>query len=205
MTVIAARRVLTGTLDLADAWVQFGGDTISAVGTGAPPEPPAEQLDGWLLPGFVDVHVHGGGGGSFSRAQVAEATRFHLQHGTTTMLASLVSEPVDALVEQVTALLPYVESGAIAGIHLEGPFIAAARCGAHDTHVLRNPDAASVHALLAAGGAAIKMVTLAPELPGALAAIALLAERGIIAALGHSDAHTPEALAGIDAGATQVT
>ncbi len=204
-TILRASRVITGQHDLTDAWVHIDDDRILAVGQGDATLEPTEQIEGWLLPGFVDVHVHGGGGGSFSRGEVELAAGFHRQHGTTTMLASLVSEPIDDIIAQVQHLLPFVNNGMVAGIHLEGPFLAARRCGAHDPKLLISPDADTVERVVAAGQGSIKMVTIAPELPGALDAIRLFRDRGIIAALGHSDADGSLAGQAVDAGATQIT
>jgi N-acetylglucosamine-6-phosphate deacetylase len=118
------------------------------------------------------------------------------------MLASLVSDPIRALVNQQAALRELVEDGELAGIHLEGPFIAEARCGAHDPAVLREPDPAAVDALLHAGHGAVRMVTLAPELPGGVRAVRQLTEAGVIAAIGHTDGTEEQIRPAIDAGAT---
>lgn len=203
--IIFAERVITGYHDLHDAWVAVDNGFIVDAGIGNPPSGQIEQVDGWLIPGFVDIHVHGGGGGSFSHGGVESATAFHRRHGTTTMLASLVSEPIDELRRQISALAPYVDDGTIAGIHLEGPFIAERRCGAHDPHVLVSPAGPVVDDVIAAGAGTIRMVTIAPELEGALAAISVFASHGIVAALGHSDAEAADAHYGVNAGATLVT
>src|SRR4029434_6198184 len=124
-----------------------------------------------VVPGYVDLHVHGGGGASYSSGDEDEARRvaqFHLAQGTTTSLASLVSASMDDLVRQVTALVPLVEDGTVAGIHLEGPYISPARRGAHDPAVLREPSLDELDRLLDASHGTIRMITLAPELPGAL-------------------------------------
>lgn len=204
-TIIFADRVITGHHDLHDAWVCVEQGFIVDAGIGNPPSGQIEQVDGWLIPGFVDVHVHGGGGGSFSRAEVEVAAAFHRQHGTTSMLASLMSESMDELKQQIRALLPHVERGSIAGIHLEGPFIAERRCGAHDPGVLCAPRGEYVEELLAVAAGAIRMVTIAPELEGAQSAIAVFASHGVTAALGHSDATATDAHFGANAGASVVT
>jgi N-acetylglucosamine-6-phosphate deacetylase len=183
---------------------------IGAVGSGEAPGD-VEVVDasgGWVVPGFVDIHCHGGGGESFTDtdpARVRRAVAAHRRHGTTTQLASLVSRPVPELVNQVAALADLTADGLIAGIHLEGPFLSAARCGAHDPSVLRPPDDESVSALLAAGRGAIRMVTIAPELDGALTAVKRLTSAGVLAALGHTDATEALVLPAIDAGATVAT
>jgi N-acetylglucosamine-6-phosphate deacetylase len=187
-------------------WLAVSGGLISGIGTGTPP--PGDQVDvagALVVPGFIDTHCHGGGGGSFSSAESKEivgAINAHRRHGTTTMVASLVSEPIRALVNQLSALRELVEDGELAGVHLEGPFIAAARCGAHDPAVLLEPDAAAVDALLRAGHGAVRMVTLAPELTGGVRAVRQLTEAGVIAAIGHTDGTEEQIRPAIDAGAT---
>ena len=134
-----------------------------------------------------------------------QAVDAHTAHGTTTMLASLVTRPVPVLVEQVATLADLVTDGLIAGIHLEGPFLSAARCGAHDPGLLRPPDPVSVDALLAAGRGTIRMVTVAPELEGAVPAVKRLVDAGVIAAIGHTDALAEDVVPAVDAGATVAT
>ncbi|HVV09670.1 MAG TPA: N-acetylglucosamine-6-phosphate deacetylase [Amycolatopsis sp.] len=189
-----------------DGWLSVSGARISGVGTGTPPSGTTVELHGALVvPGFIDSHCHGGGGGSFSSGdpkEILRAIHAHRRHGTTTMLASLVSEPIRSLVSQQSALRELVEEGELAGIHLEGPFIAAARCGAHDPAVLLEPDTAAVDALLRAGRGAVRMVTLAPELAGGVRAVRQLTEAGVIAAIGHTDGTEEQIRPAIDAGAT---
>jgi N-acetylglucosamine-6-phosphate deacetylase len=205
LVLTGARLALpTGLVD--DGWLAVSGERISGIGTGVPPHGELVELNGALVvPGFIDTHCHGGGGGSFSSAESKEIVRAiaaHRRHGTTTMLASLVSDPIRALVNQQAALRELVEDGELAGIHLEGPFIAEARCGAHDPAVLREPDPAAVDALLHAGHGAVRMVTLAPELPGGVRAVRQLTEAGVIAAIGHTDGTEEQIRPAIDAGAT---
>lgn len=189
-----------------DGWLAVSGGQISGIGTGTPPPGDAVPLAGALVvPGFIDTHCHGGGGGSFSSGESKEILRAiaaHRRHGTTTMLASLVSDPIRTLVNQEAALRELVEDGALAGIHLEGPFIAEARCGAHDPAVLLEPDTNSVDALLRAGHGTVRMVTLAPELAGGVRAVRQLTESGVIAAIGHTDGAEEQIRPAIDAGAT---
>ncbi|GDY32100.1 N-acetylglucosamine-6-phosphate deacetylase [Gandjariella thermophila] len=194
---------------LAGGWVAVRGATITAVGDGDPP--PGESVDAigcWVVPGFVDIHCHGGAGEAFGSADpdgVARAVTAHRRHGTTTMLASLVSRPVPDLAREIAALAELAEDGLVAGIHLEGPFLSAARCGAHDPAVLRPPDPASVDALLGAGRGQVRMVTLAPELDGAVDAVRRLAGAGVLAAIGHTDATEAQVRPAVDAGATVAT
>jgi N-acetylglucosamine-6-phosphate deacetylase len=158
-----------------------------------------------IVPGFVDLHCHGGGGHTFTTGDVDSAraaAAFHQRHGTTTMLASLVSSPYELMREATAAYVPLVTEGVLAGVHFEGPYLSGVRCGAQNPEFLRDPSSAELTALIELGRGAVRMVTIAPELPGALAAVELLVGAGVIAALGHTDATYEQTLAGIAAGAT---
>jgi N-acetylglucosamine-6-phosphate deacetylase len=211
--VLRGGRVVTGDGVLTDGWVEVADDgTIASVGTGAPEVPAGtEEIDlagDWLVPGFVDIHCHGGGGASYTEVapdRVEAAALAHRKHGTTTTMASLVSRPIPILLDQVSSLAEIAKDGIVAGIHLEGPFISAARCGAHDPAVLTNPDRESVRKLLDAGDGQIRMVTLAPELDGAIDAVREFVEAGVIVAIGHTDATEAQVRPAVDAGATVAT
>jgi N-acetylglucosamine-6-phosphate deacetylase len=207
--VLTGGRLATPGGLVDDGWLAVSGGLITGLGSGVPPEGERVDVEGSLVvPGFVDTHCHGGGGGSFSSADAKElscAVKAHRRHGTTTMLASLVSDPVRTLVDQMAALNELVQDGELAGIHLEGPFISQARCGAHDPAALREPDAGTVDALLTAGHGAVRMVTLAPELAGGVRAVRQLTEAGVIAAIGHTDGVEEQILPAVDAGATVAT
>ncbi len=157
-----------------------------------------------VVPGFVDTHVHGGGGGSSPAVpdQTATAVAFHRRHGTTTLLASLVSETPGDLLRQVRELTEQVQTGLVGGIHLEGPWLATHRCGAHDPALLRDPAADELDRVLDAGEGAIRMVTLAPERAGGLEAIRRIVDAGAVAAVGHTEATYQQTCAAIEAGAT---
>jgi N-acetylglucosamine-6-phosphate deacetylase len=207
--VLTGGRVAVDGRVLEDGWLAVSGGVISQVGAGPPPAGERVDVGGALVvPGFIDLHNHGGGGASFSAADAGaamRAVRTHRRHGTTTLLASLVSDPVPVLCEQIAALRELVEDGELAGIHLEGPFLSRARCGAHDPSALREPDSATLSALLRAGRGAIRMVTLAPELRGGIDAVRRLAESGVIAAIGHTDGTGEQIQPAIEAGATVAT
>jgi N-acetylglucosamine-6-phosphate deacetylase len=158
-----------------------------------------------VVPGFVDIHVHGGGGATFTTGE-ADAARaaaaYHLGHGTTSLLASLVSSPFELMLQATKSFYPLVAEGVLAGIHFEGPYLSKARCGAQNPAYLRFPALDELTTLLDAADGAVRMVTIAPELPGALDAIRMLVARGVVAALGHTDASYEQTLAGVDAGAS---
>jgi N-acetylglucosamine-6-phosphate deacetylase len=202
-----ARMVTPG--GVVPGWLEVSGGQIAALGPGDPPEPPDRNLGGqWVVPGFVDIHVHGGARASYMSGDpddVTSATHLHRRHGTTTTMASLVSGAEEFLVTTVSRLADLVEDGVLAGIHLEGPFLAPARCGAHDPALLRDPQPALVERLLAAGRGTVRMVTLAAELPHSTDAIGRITGAGALAAVGHTDATYDETRAAIDAGATVAT
>lgn len=207
--VISADCIVTGAEVLRPGWVEVVDGRVVALGAGLPPRAAETALgDVTVVPGFVDTHVHGGGGGAFSDA-THEATRaaveLHRHHGTTSMVASLVAAPPEALLRQVDRLAGHVEDGLVAGVHLEGPWLSPQRCGAHEPSALRDPDPDELAALLAAGRGTIRMVTLAPELDGATAAIRQVVDAGAVAAVGHTEATYDQTRLAVAAGATVAT
>ena len=206
MIIAAARAVIDGK-DRSEIWIDIREGLIHEIGDG--PHPSSERkFSGTLIPGFIDIHCHGGGGYYFSNSSpdlIAIAIATHRQSGTTTQFASLVTADLGELKEQIQRLIPFVRSGEIAGIHLEGPYLSRAKCGAHSPELLRAPSLDEVKSLVDYGQGTIAMVTIAPELEGALESIAWLTSQGIVAAIGHSDADADTARAAIDAGAKVVT
>jgi len=197
-----------GTPDgvIPEGWLVVDGEQIVQSGPGTPAGTPDVDLDGALVvPGFVDLHCHGGGGASYGGDGSDAAVAFHLRHGTTATLASLASATPDVLADQLPRLAEMTRDGVIEGIHLEGPFLAAARCGAHDPAVLRDPTPVEIDRLIAVAAGTLRMVTLAPERPGALDAIAQLNRAGVLAAVGHTDATYEQTRAAVDAGARVAT
>lgn len=207
-TRLRADRVFTGHGWHCPGEVTIGEGRIVTVGT---PETGAAQGaelvelgDVTLAPGLVDVHNHGGGGVAFAD-DPERAIAVHRAAGTTSIVASLVSQSIDTLVAQVARLAPLVNVGELAGIHLEGPWLAERYRGAHPADRLCDPLPAEVDRLLAAGAGTIRMVTLAVERPGALATVRRLAAEGVVVALGHSDCSYEQAIEAIDAGVTGAT
>ncbi|MGW6389652.1 N-acetylglucosamine-6-phosphate deacetylase [Streptomyces sp. NPDC055103] len=204
--VLAGAHVVLPTGIVENGRVIVEGDRI--VGSSSEGAPAVDLTGHWLVPGFVDMHNHGGGGASFTSGTVDEVLKgvhTHRLHGTTTVVASFVTGEMDFLTQRAGLLSELAEQGEIAGLHFEGPFISPCRKGAHDEKLLRDPDPAEVRKLIDAGRGQAKMVTLATELPGGLDSVRLLAEHGVIAAIGHTDATYEQTVAAIDAGATVAT
>ena len=215
--LVAAPRVLTGEGDLRPGWVDLDGDTVAAVGAGVPPRSPDLDLpDGILAPGLVDAQVNGAYGVDLAAADDDGWARVSTglpATGVTSFVPTFVTAPVEDLAEALRRYAvrrPVLDAlpGAARtlGVHLEGPFLSPAQAGAHDRRHLRDPDPDLVEALLEAGrDGALRYVTLAPERPGALAAVRRLTGAGVRVAVGHSDATHGVVVAAADAGATLVT
>ena len=202
-------RVVTPAGVLDPGWLRIDGDRIVEVGPGAPSLDGDERHElggGWVVPGFIDLHMHGGGGHATLSAdptEIASAAAFHRAHGTTGSLASIVSAPLSetlAALEAVRAAVPNV-----IGSHLEGPFLNPARAGAHDPAHLLPPDPATFERMLDAAGGTLRVITVAPELPGGIELVRRAAAAGVVVAVGHSDATHDEASVAFDAGASLVT
>ncbi|GAA2293033.1 N-acetylglucosamine-6-phosphate deacetylase [Streptomyces kunmingensis] len=204
--VLAGARVVLPTGTVTDGRVIVDGTRIAGA---APDDAAVVDLSGhWVVPGFVDMHNHGGGGASFTSGTVEDILKgihTHRLHGTTTVVPSFVTGETDFLTQRAGLLSELAEQGEIAGIHFEGPFISPCRKGAHDETLLRDPDPAEVRKLVDAARGKAKMVTLATELPGGIDSVRLLAEQGVIAAIGHTDATYEQTVEAIDAGATVAT
>lgn len=202
--MIAAATMVIGGRICRPGWLETSGGRIVACASGPPPRAADREFpDCTVVPGFIDMHVHGGGGASYTDADgIGAAADFHRRHGTTTTLASLVTTSAPELLNGVRALAEASRRGVVAGIHLEGPWLSRAHCGAHDSTQMREPDGREIDAVLGAGGDAITMVTLAPELPGADAAIRRFVDAGVVVAVGHTDAAYEQTRRAIALGAT---
>ena len=174
---------------------------IRAVGTGVAKVHPRgrgvqtiDASDGLLVPGYTDLQVNGAKGEEFSQSPVEKydgIVRHFVAHGATAMLATVLTDTPDNMLEAIRRVAAYRESGseyadAVIGIHVEGPFLNPQRRGAHPQHLLRKPDVKEVRRWLRAAPDAIRMVTLAPELEGAQKVIRLLHDAGVVVAASHS-------------------
>lgn len=196
MTLIATER----------EWIEVAGAVVAATGTGAPPGTPDVEWDGALGPGLVDLQVNGaaghevsGGDGALDRIEEAL-----LDAGVTAYLAAVVTRPDEEAATAIAALARRARdpSSPLAGIHVEGPFLSPEHPGMHPPALLRTPDGPVPDWL---STRAIRVVTLAPELPGALALTRALAARGVVVSLGHSGAGAAIVEQAVAAGARLVT
>ncbi|WP_448810854.1 N-acetylglucosamine-6-phosphate deacetylase [Agromyces bauzanensis] len=214
-TVIHSARVVSGRDTVADAWVRFEGDRLTARGLGdtwrdglAPDVSVTDAAGRHLVPGFIDLHCHGAGGASAEEGDgaIRSVLAVHHAHGTTRSVLSLVTAPIEALAGRLASIARVAASDPLLlGAHLEGPFLDHEFRGAHDPAELRHADAASVDRLLEASSGCLRQVTLAPEHPGAADAIARFTGAGVAVALGHTGADFETALAAFDAGASILT
>ena len=210
MTTVLATGAMCPPGHPAPGWLAVADGVVVEVGHGAarPGAGVVDLGDALLAPGFLDLQVNGIGDVDFAAAGVAEWARADhelLQAGTTGYCPTFVSAPLDvydAALER--ARVAHEHSASILGVHLEGPFLGNAP-GAHPREALRPVDPDWLERLLEAHAGLIALVTLAPEADPGCAGVQLLAERGVVVALGHSTASYDDARAAADAGATVVT
>jgi N-acetylglucosamine-6-phosphate deacetylase len=209
-TLLRASTAIDERGEVADAWILIEGETITATGTGIAPDAGAvvDLGDAILVPGFVDLHGHGAGGHAYDDggAELRAALGVHRAHGTTRSVISIVTNPLAELRERLSEVAALTASDPLVlGSHLEGPFLAPGRRGAHNPEFLRAPDQATIDELLDAAAGTLRQFTLAPELPGGLEAVAQLTEAGVVVAVGHTEADLDTTRAAFDAGARILT
>ena len=211
---LSGGRIVAGGRVLDPGYVVVSGDRIVDVGAGRPPgDGPTVDLGGrWLLPGYIDLHVHGGGGGSLTgpdRDEHLAATRYHGTHGTTSLLATTVSSSREHLVRSVGALRETmrgpVEGARILGLNMEGPYLSVECRGAHDPTLVRDPDLDEFAHLVQVADGTLRVVTVAPERPRAAELIAAVRAAGAVVSIGHTAAPYDVALSAVDRGALLVT
>jgi N-acetylglucosamine-6-phosphate deacetylase len=196
-----------------DFWMLVDGDAIVSTGSGHAPSDirPTTRVDvsgGWLVPGFIDLHGHGGGGHSYDDGvgAIGAALATHRAHGTTRSVLSLVANPLTSLRTSLTEIADIAEADPLVlGAHLEGPFLAKGRSGAHNPEYLRSPSPYEMEELLQSARGTLRQITVAPELPGALEMIDVLVEAGVAVAVGHTEATFEQAKEAFDRGARVLT
>ncbi len=222
-TVIHASRILTPDEELSDGVIVVEGDRITALGhrdtTRLPPGAADYVATGMtVVPGFIDLHIHGAGGHDVMEGNARALDRITstvARHGTTSIVATTVTAPVDDTCRSLEGIARYIRShetspehaesdrvaAEILGVHLEGPFISRTRRGVHPPDALARPSVEVLGQFLEASGGLVRILTIAPELPGALELIASAVGAKIVVAIGHTDADYDQARAAIQAGA----
>ncbi len=197
-----------------ESWVLVEGGLVAKVGRGAPPSVPQARLidvGGLILaPGLIDLHVHGALGYDTmdaTRQALRQMARFYAQHGVTAFLATTTSNPLESILAALKNVGDVMRTGAegatLLGAHVEGPYLNAERAGAQDPFHIRDPDADEWRQILGTG--VVKVLTLAPELPGSEELIRLAVAHGVTVSVGHTCASFETMCRGVDAGVTQVT
>lgn len=214
MRLRSQRIVCPGGTRTGEVVVQRGRisavDQVGNQAGGGKPQDVGELVelgDRWLVPGYIDVHVHGGGGAQCNTAEpdeIAEVARFHARHGTTGLVATTLAAPVEDLCSALAAIARCPAANLL-GAHLEGPFLSPEQPGAMDAGRFLDPDIRQLERLLAAGDERIRLMTLAPELPGALELVQRLVRAGVVASIGHTNATDAEVRAAVRTGATAAT
>lgn len=220
-TIIHNGKVVTESAIIDRGYIVIENNIISEVREGAAPEnaPDCEYFDaagGWISPGLVDIHIHGCGGhwGFFGSDDTLKMAASLARHGVTAFVPTTVSLPHSQVMNAIAEIKKAMEaqaSGAapggarILGIHLEGPYISPARPGAHLPPAIRAPKAEEINEILDAAGDALRIVTMAPEIPGGMDLVETLAKKGIVVSIGHSDATAEQTREAIQRGASHFT
>lgn len=209
-TVFTGARKLDVDGEARDFWMLIEGDTITRTGIGVAPAAD-ERVDvagRWLVPGFIDLHCHGGGGHAFDDGddEIMAALATHRAHGTTRSVISLVANPIALLRESLEVIADLAEDDPLVlGSHLEGPYLAQERRGAHNQEHLKSPDLYEIDGLLTASRGTLRQLTIAPELAGAMEAIDHLVQSGVVVGVGHTEAPIEVAREAFDRGASILT
>ena len=227
-TVIHASRILTPDEEISDGVILVEGTRIAALGHRDEIRVPPDTVDFvaagmTVVPGFVDLHIHGAGGHDVMEANARaldKITSTVARHGTTSIVATTVTAPIDDTCHSLEGVARYIRkhesettpaddeppkpprlAAEILGIHLEGPFISQARRGVHPSQSIARPSAEILDKLLNAADGLVRILTIAPELPGAMDLIEAALAAKLVVALGHTDANYDQARAAIQAGA----
>jgi N-acetylglucosamine-6-phosphate deacetylase len=210
--LITNARLITHDALIAPGWLLLHGDKIAHYGAGMPPPISDERLDArdaWLLPGMIDVHVHGAVGCETMDADPAALnamSRCYAEHGVTSFLATTWTDNrqrIQAALEVIADMQGKTEGAALLGAHLEGPYLNPARCGAQDSRVIRRADRAEATAFLDLG--VIRLLALAPEYAENEWLIEVCAARGIAVSAAHTDATYEQMSRAVALGVRQTT
>ncbi len=206
-------RVVTDSAVIPDGMVVAREGRIEYAGIWREPPADAEMVDAkglYIGPGFIDLHVHGGGGSDFMDATPEDAAavfQYHARHGSTALCPTTCAAPLPEILAALDALAGYRTSGEgwgrALGAHIEGPYLAPTKRGCHLPQYVRNPERGEWEQILDRGP--VTSMTLAPELPGARELISALRQRGANPSAGHSEALFPELETAVEWGVNHVT
>jgi N-acetylglucosamine-6-phosphate deacetylase len=219
--LIHAGRALTPTVEINDAGILIREDVIEAIGPRSSMTLPAgaqeiRAADKTAIPGFIDVHIHGAGGRDVmegTAAALQTITRKVSEYGTTSLLATTVTADADQTVRSVEGIAGYIAEqhetdeprAEVLGIHFEGPFISKQRRGVHPSDQIQLPSAETLSRFLKAAAGNARILTIAPEVPGAAPCIDAAREAGLVVSMGHTDATYEQARAAMARGARSAT
>lgn len=212
--IIHGARKLDADGQVDDFWLASTGERIAAIGHGngwrrhAEGRKVTDASGHWLTPGFIDLHSHGGGGHGFDNGpeEILAGLATHRAHGTTRSVISLVANPLAQLRESLNSIADLTElDPLILGSHLEGPFLAIERRGAHDPAFIRDPQPEMLEELIGAARGTLRQITIAPERPNAIEAMEVLLEAGVVVAIGHTEADYEQAKLAFEVGARLLT
>ena len=219
--LIHAGRALTPTTEIHDAGILIREDVIEAVGPRSGMSLPAgaqeiRATDKTAVPGFIDVHIHGAGGHDFMEgtdAALRAITRKVSEYGTTSLVATTVTASTDQTLRAVEGIAGFIAQqretdeprAEVLGIHLEGPFLNKERRGVHPFEWIQPPSADTLSRFLKAAAGNARILTIAPEVPGAAPCIDAAREAGLVVSMGHTDATYEQARAAIARGARSAT
>lgn len=211
--IVRSRRIVAEEGRVLDGWIRVEAGTIAEIGTVEPPGSPPDLMDlgdRWVGPGFIDIHIHGAGESDVMDGTSSSIERMAVllaESGVTAFVPTTYSSPVDVTLRALRSIQAVKVAGsggaAVLGAHMEGPFLSAARKGAHRPEYLRAPSMREVERYREA--ADILIVVVAPELEGGSALIGSLVDEGVVVAIGHTDAEAAQVADAAAAGARLVT
>jgi N-acetylglucosamine-6-phosphate deacetylase len=216
-TTLAAKRLITANTIIEQPLITLDGHNILAVSSRKTTESTGlthDFKDATLTAGLLDIHMHGAIGHDVMEGTteaLGTTSRFLAQHGVAEYLATTVTASMDFTLHALEGIARHIEQkpaddeATVRGIHIEGPFLSHAKRGMHPPQFIVPPTVDVLNKLWEAAGGHIKLMTIAPEISGALETIARATELGIHSSIGHSNANTAETLAALGAGATSAT
>ncbi|MFT4147234.1 MAG: N-acetylglucosamine-6-phosphate deacetylase [Micrococcaceae bacterium] len=193
--------IITDGKVLKDYVITWNHDTITELVPAQEFNGTSQRVTGYIVPGFIDIHNHGGAGGDFpsgNEEACRKAIDYHHKNGTTSLQASTVTADPETLCETTKTLAKLCAEGLIEGVHLEGPFVSKDKCGAQDPQYIIDPDITLTNQIIEAANGYLNTMTYAPERPGADKLVAHLIKNGVTPSLGHTSCDIDQAKESFD-------